>query len=128
LALSRKSPYTAAFNEVLVRLIEAGIVQYWKESIAYRSVDPVMSGLFERTGNSNMRPEMLRVENVAGAFLLLGVGELLCILVFISELSLKCLLHNQNDNQVFYASYCPLVYECYHNCCPFYASERTSSR
>jgi hypothetical protein len=108
LGLAKKSPYTTAFNEALVRLIEAGIVQYWKESITYQSADPVMSGLFEKAGKKDIRPEMLRMENVQGAFLLLGAGDLICVLVFIAELSLKCVLHNHNENQVLYASY-PLL-------------------
>jgi hypothetical protein len=94
LGLSKKSPYTAAFNEALVRLIETGIVQYWKESILYRRVDPIMTRLFEKSRKKNIGPEILRMENVLGAFLLLGVGELICILVFIAELSLKCMLYN----------------------------------
>lgn len=105
LGLSKKSPYTTAFNEALVRLIETGIVQYWKESILYRSVDPIMTGLFDKTGKKNVGPEMLRMENVQGAFLLLGAGDLICILVFIAELSLKFILNSHNVNQVCYVSY-----------------------
>jgi hypothetical protein len=102
LGLSKKSPYTTAFNEALVGLIETGIVQYWKERILYRSVDPIMTRLFDKTGKTNVRPEMLRMENVQGAFLLLGAGDLICILVFVTELSLKCILHSGNEIQVFY--------------------------
>jgi hypothetical protein len=105
LGLSKKSPYTTAFNEVLVRLIETGIVQYWKKSILYRSVDPFMTGLFEKTEKNNIGPEMLRMENVQGAFLLLVAGDVICILVFIAELSVKCVLNSYNVNQVCYVSY-----------------------
>jgi hypothetical protein len=102
LGLSKKSPYTTAFNEALVRLIETGIVEYWKERILYRSVDPIMTRLFDKPGKKNVRPEMLRMENVQGAFLLLSAGDLICILVFIAELSLKSILHGGNEIQVFY--------------------------
>jgi hypothetical protein len=102
LGLSKKSPYTTAFNEVLVRLIETGIVQYWKESILDRSADAIMTRLFEKSRKMYIGPEMLRMENIQGAFLLLGAGNLICILVFIVELSLKCMQHNHNESQVFY--------------------------
>jgi hypothetical protein len=117
LGLSKKSPYTTAFNEALVRLIETGIVQYWKKSILHRNVDPIMTGLFEKIGKSNKGPEMLRMENIQGIFLLLGAGNMICILVFIAELSLKCMLNSCNVNQVCYASY-PLPV-CYTSCLPF---------
>ncbi|XP_023713652.2 uncharacterized protein LOC111867752 [Cryptotermes secundus] len=100
LGLSKMSPYTTAFNEVLVRLIETGIVQYWKKSILYRSVDPIITRLFDKTGKKDVRPEMLRMENVQGAFLLLCAGDMICILVFIAELSLKCILNSHNVNQI----------------------------
>jgi hypothetical protein len=89
LGLAKKSPYTTAFNEKLVRLIEAGIVQHWKENIVYQRVDPAMSNLFEDDLRYNMGPEVLKIENVQGSFLLLCAGILVCILVFFAELSLK---------------------------------------
>jgi hypothetical protein len=123
LGLSKMSPYKAAFNEALVRLIEAGIVQYWKDSVGYRSVDPITSGLFDRTGNNNIKPEMLRMENIQGAFLLLGAGELLCILVFIAELSLKCLLDNHKQHQVF----CTPYFYAEKLCAPLVRGQRVSA-
>jgi hypothetical protein len=45
------------------------------------------------------------MENVGGAFLLLGVGELMCIIVFFAELRMKRLLHNRNENHVFHACF-----------------------
>jgi hypothetical protein len=104
LALSKKSPYTEAFNGGVVRLIESGIVQHWKQSITYESVNSTVSNLFEKDGRKNTGPEVLRMENIQGDFLLFAVGILMCILVFIAELSLNRMPHKQNHTQVFYVS------------------------
>jgi hypothetical protein len=89
LGLAKKSPYTRAFNEVLVRLIEAGIVQQWKKNIIQEHFDPADSNLFEDKLKNSVGPEVLKFENVQGAFLLLGAGIVVCILVFLAELSLR---------------------------------------
>jgi hypothetical protein len=96
LGLAKESPYTTAFNEVVVRLIESGIVQHWRENIVYQRVDPAMSSLFEEDGRITRGPEVLRLEYVQGAFMLLGAGMLLCVLVFIGELSLEWMGQNRN--------------------------------
>jgi hypothetical protein len=105
LALYKRSPYTAAFNAGVVRLIESGIVQHWKQSITYQSVNATVSRLFEKDGRKNTGPEVLRLEHVQGAFLLLAAGFLLCIIVFIAELSLNKILFKDNHNQVIYVLY-----------------------
>jgi hypothetical protein len=89
LGLAKKSPYTTAFNEALVRLIEGGIVQHWKESAVNQHVDPAKLNLFEDELRNNVGPEALKTDNIQGAFLLLGSGMLACTLVFFAELSLK---------------------------------------
>ena len=48
---------------------------------------------------------MLRLEHVQGAFLLLAAGVLMCILVFIAELSINSILFKDNHNQVIYVLY-----------------------
>jgi len=105
LALAKRSPYTTAFNVEVVRLIESGIVQHWKESNTRVSVNSTESSLFEKDGRKNKGPEVLRLEHVQGAFLLLVVGFLMCIVVFIAELSLNRILFKDNHNQVIYVSY-----------------------
>ena len=100
LALAKRPPYTAAFNVGVVRLIESGIVQHWKESNTYQCVNSTVFRLFEKNGRKNKRPEVLRLEHVQGAFLLLTVGVLTCIIVFIAELSLKRILFRDNHKQV----------------------------
>jgi hypothetical protein len=105
LALSKRSPYTEAFNGGVVRLIESGIVQHWKQSITYQSVNSTVSRPFERDGRKNTGPEVLRMENVQGAFLLLAAGVLICILVFIAELSINRTPCKQGHNQVLSTSY-----------------------
>ena len=100
LALAKRSPYTAAFNVEVARLIESGILQQWKERITYQNVNSTVSRLFEKDGWKNEGPEVLRLEHVQGAFLLLAVGFLMCILVFIAELSLSRILFKDNHNQV----------------------------
>jgi hypothetical protein len=92
LALAKRSPYTAAFNVEVVRLIESGIVQHWKKRYTHESVNSTVSRLFEKDGRKNTGPEVLRLEHVQGAFLLLATGVLMCILVFIAELSLNKIL------------------------------------
>jgi len=107
LALAKRSPYTAAFNVEVVRLIESGIVQHWKESNTHESVNSTVStcSLFEKDGRKNKGPEVLRLEHVQRAFLLLAFGFLLCILVFVAGLSLNRILLENNHNQVIYVSY-----------------------
>lgn len=105
LALAKRSPYTRAFNVRVVRLIEAGIVQHWKERFTQESVNSTVSSLFEKDGRKNEGPEVLRLEHVQGAFLLLAAGVLMCILVFISELSINRKMFEDNHNQVIYVSY-----------------------
>jgi hypothetical protein len=98
LALAKRSPYTAAFNVDVVRLIESGIVQHWKERITYKSVNSTVSRLFEKDGRKNTGPEVLTLEHIQGAFLLLAAGFLMCILVFIIELSLNRILFKDSHN------------------------------
>ena len=100
LALAKRSAYTAAFNAKVVRLIESGIVQHWKVRNTHESVNSTVSSLFEKDGRKNEGPEVLRLEHVQGAFLLLAVGFLMCILVFIAELSLSRILFKDNHSQV----------------------------
>jgi hypothetical protein len=105
LALTKRSPYTAAFNVGVVRLIESGIVQHWKESNTHESVNSTLSSLFEKDGRKNTGPEVLKLEHVQGAFLLLAAGFLMGILVFVAELSINRLLFGDNRNQVIYVSF-----------------------
>jgi hypothetical protein len=110
LALAKRSPYTAAFNVAVVRLIESGIVQHWKERNTHESVNSTVSRLFEKDGKKNTGPEVLRLEHVQGAFLLLAAGVLMCIFVFIAELSINRILFKDNHNQVTYVSYNYIVF------------------
>lgn len=89
LGLSKKSPYAEAFNGGVVRLIESGIVQHWKQTITHQSVNSTVTSLFKEDGRKNTEPEMLSMENIQGAFLLLAVGILVGVLVFIAEVSLN---------------------------------------
>ena len=100
LALAKRPPYTAAFNVGVVRLIESGIVQHWKKSNTHEIVNSTISSLFEKDGRENKGPEVLRLEHVQGAFLLLAVGVLVCVIVFIAELSLNRILLRDNHTQV----------------------------
>ena len=100
LALAKRSPYTAAFNSDVVRLIESGIVQHWKERNTRESVNSTVSRLFEKDGRKNTGPEVLRLEHVQGAFLLLAAGVLMYVLVFIAELSVNRIIFKDNHNQV----------------------------
>ena len=100
LALAKRSPYTAAFSVEVARLIESGIVQHWKKSNTHEIVNSTISSLFEKDGRENKGPEVLRLEHVQGAFLLLAVGVLVCVIVFIAELSLNRILLRDNHTQV----------------------------
>ena len=105
LALAKRSHYTAAFNVEVVRLIESGIVQHWKDRSTRESVNSTVSRLFEKDGRKNTGPEVLRLEHVQGAFLLLAAGVMMCLLVFIAELSINRILVKGNHNQVIYVSF-----------------------
>jgi hypothetical protein len=105
LALAKRSPYTASFNVGVVPLIKSGIVQHWKQSITYESVNATVSRLFEKDGRKNTGPEVLRLEHVQGTFLLLAAGFLMCVIVFIAELSINTILLKIIHDQVIYVSY-----------------------
>jgi hypothetical protein len=109
LAFAKRSPYTAAFTVEVVRLIESGIVQHCKERYTHESANSTVSRLFEKDGRKNTRPEVLRLEHVQGAFLLLAAGVLMCILVFIAELSINRIAFKDNHNEVIYVWYDNIV-------------------
>jgi hypothetical protein len=97
--LAKKSPYTAPFNEAMVRLIEAGIIQYWREDITSRHVSPIDMKLLAEDAKENTEPQALRLENVQGSFLILGTGLFLASTAFIIEISAKFISSKRNKTR-----------------------------
>ncbi|PSN46631.1 Ionotropic receptor 107 [Blattella germanica] len=91
LGLAKNSPYTSAFNKVIFRLIESGVIKHWKETIANRHIDPQMSKLFMDTVAHSLEPQPLKLVNIFGVFILLSCGLFIGTFVFILE---KCLMIN----------------------------------
>jgi hypothetical protein len=89
LALAKKSPYTRAFNEAVVRLMESGIVQHWTEDRISRIPSPIDMKVLADDEKDNIRPEPLRLENLQGAFLIIAAGFFLASAAFTIETSVK---------------------------------------
>lgn len=67
-------------NDLIARFVEHGLIVKWMEK--RHSL---------RMSNNDTPPELLTVEHLLGAFILLGVGQLLGALSFIMEYSLPLL-------------------------------------
>ncbi|PSN46629.1 Ionotropic receptor 108 [Blattella germanica] len=87
--LVKNSPYKDAFNDVLFRLIESGIVNYWKKSIAYRRGDAEMATVFIDEVKINNEPHPFILKNVIGTFIILIFGLILAILIYVAEICLR---------------------------------------
>ena len=85
LALVKNSPYTKVFSEVLHRLIESGIVHFWKQSIVSERTPPSMGSVFSSDDKLAAQPKVLAFKNVQGAFFIWGIGMFVALTVFCVE-------------------------------------------
>ncbi|XP_046447431.1 glutamate receptor ionotropic, kainate 2-like isoform X2 [Daphnia pulex] len=79
--LQKNSKYTPIFKDAFMELWETGLPQYWvKNSI------PRASQCFEKTNlRKSAIPKPIRLDDLAGAFLILGVGVSLATFFFLME-------------------------------------------
>jgi hypothetical protein len=87
LGLAKGSPYTAAFNEGLFRLEEAGIMDKWQRDVLLRRGNHNISSMLQEKHNviDSAGPLQLTLANLQGAFIILLVGNTVATFVFISE-------------------------------------------
>jgi hypothetical protein len=87
LGLAKNSPYTAAFNEGVIRLEEAGIMDKWQRDVLLRRGNRNISSMLQdkRNVRDSTGPLKLSVANLQGAFILLLIGNSAATFVFISE-------------------------------------------
>lgn len=87
--LRKESRYVAFFNKVLVQLHEHGFLVHWyRES----TVDPsysYMSNFFSSYVSENFGHDSLTVSKLNGAFVMLGIGLGLSLIVFFCEILKK---------------------------------------
>jgi hypothetical protein len=87
LGLAKNSPYTAAFNEGLSRLIQAGIMEKWQRDVIMRRGNRNFSSVFDEDHNSidSDGPLKLSLANMKGAFIVLSIGNAVATLAFAAE-------------------------------------------
>ncbi|PSN46628.1 Ionotropic receptor 105 [Blattella germanica] len=85
IGLTKNSPYTSGVNEVISRLIESGIIKNWQSDVIIRRSSSQMTHVFEETDRKLSGPEVLKVQNLQGAFLLLLCGLCFGSLMFLFE-------------------------------------------
>ncbi|XP_023713689.2 glutamate receptor ionotropic, delta-1 [Cryptotermes secundus] len=87
LGLAKDSPYTAAFNEGLIRLEEAGIMDKWQRDVLLRRGNRNISFMLQekRSVIDSAGPLKLSMANLQGAFIILILGNTVATFIFISE-------------------------------------------
>ncbi|XP_066961608.1 ionotropic receptor 21a-like [Macrobrachium rosenbergii] len=84
-AFQKGSPYKLVFDRYLERMTHSGLVEYWHRSV----VDKFQHSTGQLTGSefsgemTSLRP--LTLENLQGAFIVMGLGTVLAILVLLIE-------------------------------------------
>ncbi|PSN46633.1 Ionotropic receptor 109 [Blattella germanica] len=87
LGLTKNSPYTAAFNQGLIRLQKAGIMEYWQRNVILRRGNSNVSTIFYENSNiASDRPEKLTLLHLEGAFFVLFAGLTVAGMSFIAEI------------------------------------------
>jgi hypothetical protein len=87
LGLAKNSPYTAAFNEGMSRLVQAGIIEKWQRNVIMRRGNPNFSSVFDENYHfiDSDRPQKLSLDNIKGAFFVMSVGNVVATLAFAVE-------------------------------------------
>jgi hypothetical protein len=87
LGLAKGSPYTAAFNEGLSRLEEAGIMDKWQRDVILRRGNRNITSMLQEKHNfvDSAGPLKLSLANLQGAFIVLLVGNTVATFTFILE-------------------------------------------
>nr|CAH0101837.1 unnamed protein product [Daphnia galeata] len=82
-ALPKNSPYTQSINQGLLKLQETGIIDYW--DLWFRPMPPQCNGKPPSGNKGPQKKSSLSFRNLIGAFIVIGVGLSLSILVFLCE-------------------------------------------
>lgn len=87
LGLAKGSPFTAAFNEGVIRLEEAGIMDKWQRDVLLRRGNRNISSMLQEKRNviDSAGPLKLSMANLQGAFIILLLGNTVATFIFISE-------------------------------------------
>jgi hypothetical protein len=87
LGLAKNSPYTAAFNEGMSRLVQAGIMENWQRDVIMRRGNPNVSFVFNENYHfmDSDGPSKLSLANMEGAFIVLSIGNIVATLAFVVE-------------------------------------------
>jgi hypothetical protein len=87
LGVAKKSPYTAAFNEGLSRLVQAGIMEKWQRDVIMRRGNRNISSVFYDNYSSidSDGPLKLSLANMKGAFIVLSIGHSVATVAFAAE-------------------------------------------
>jgi hypothetical protein len=87
LGLAKNSPYTAAFNEGMSRLLQAGIMEKWQRDVILRRGNPKVSSVFDENYLfiDSGGPLKLSLDNMKGAFFVMSIGNVAATLAFAVE-------------------------------------------
>jgi len=92
--LAKNSPYTAAFNEGMSRLVQAGIMEKLQRDVIMRRGNPNIPSVFNENYHfvDSDGPLKLSLANMKGAFIVLSIGNTVATLVFVIETVMKRLI------------------------------------
>jgi hypothetical protein len=87
LGFAKNSPYTAAFNEGMLRLIQAGIMEKWQRDVILRRGNPKVSSVVDENYHftDSDGPLKLSLDNMKGAFFVMSIGNFVATLAFVVE-------------------------------------------
>lgn len=84
--LRRHSKYTPFFNKMLMRLNEHGFITHWYRQSTINPRYSYMNNFFSSYVTESKEHVPLTVSKLKGAFLMLGVGLMLALLIFFCEI------------------------------------------
>lgn len=86
IALRKNSPLIFGFNKIITRLLESGIIDFWKKDAVRRLGKPGYNKMFVNNEESNHGEILaLTLDNFQGAFYALILGLMLASLTFMLE-------------------------------------------
>lgn len=86
------SPYLSAFNHLIHRLLDSGLLLFWEGEVARRFLNSRVQSAVKDSTTVGMQhhpyvaPVSIHLSHLHGAFIILGVGLSLATLVFLAEL------------------------------------------
>ncbi|XP_073977495.1 uncharacterized protein isoform X4 [Rhodnius prolixus] len=103
LMFNKASPYVHHFNNMLHRLLDAGIITFWEEDVArkYMSVRKQMAIKESKVKRSENLVKKLTIDHVQGTFLIYTSGILCALITFLFEIYYFKKKQNQMHEWVF---------------------------